>query len=68
VATFLAFFLSGSFIAHFSPHSQEMYHGSIGHEPFTALEQWKIPRHRSLWVAVGYRARAVTGPSRMNSS
>jgi len=21
--------------------------------PFTALEQWKISRHRSLWVAVG---------------
>jgi len=23
-------------------------HGLIGHEPFTALEQWKVPRHRSL--------------------
>jgi len=38
-------------------------HGSIRHEPFTALEQWKVPRHRLLWVAVGYRARALTGPS-----
>jgi len=23
-------------------------HGSIGHEPFTALEQWKVLRHRLL--------------------
>jgi len=23
-------------------------YGSIGYEPFTALEQWKVPRHRSL--------------------
>jgi len=23
-------------------------HGSIGHEPFTALGQWEIPRHGSL--------------------
>jgi len=23
-------------------------HGSIGHEPFTALGQWEIPKHGSL--------------------
>jgi len=28
-------------------------HGSIAHQLLTALEQWKISRHRSLWVAVG---------------
>jgi len=27
-------------------------HGSIVHQPLTAFEQWKISRHRSLWVAV----------------
>jgi len=27
-------------------------HGSIVHQPFTALEQWKASRHRLLWVAV----------------
>jgi len=25
-------------------------HESIGHEPLTALEQWKASRHRSLWL------------------
>jgi len=34
-------------------------HNLIGHEPLTELEQWKVPRHRSLWVAVGYRVRAL---------
>jgi len=28
---------------------------SIGHEPFTALEQWKASRHRSLWLVVSNR-------------
>jgi len=28
---------------------------SIGHEPFTALEQWKVSRHRSLWLVVSNR-------------
>jgi len=38
--------------------SDEMYewppfgHESIEHEPFTALEQWKACRHRSLWLVV----------------
>jgi len=27
-------------------------HESIGHEPLTALEQWKASRHRSLWLVV----------------
>jgi len=24
----------------------------FGHEPLTALEQWKASRHRSLWLVV----------------
>jgi len=27
-------------------------HESIEHEPLTALEQWKVSRHRSLWLVV----------------
>jgi len=28
-------------------------HGSTAHQPLTAVDQWKISRHQSLWVAVG---------------
>jgi len=30
----------------------------FGHEPFTALEQWKASRHRSLWFVVSNRDMA----------
>jgi len=30
-------------------------HESIGHEPLTALEQWKASRHRLLWLVVSNR-------------